>query len=170
MILSSAWSLAAHIKAELVPFCDQIEVAGSIRRAREHPNDIDIVVLPKAGQEPALRARIFERTTPVSDGPKNLICRLKDGTQLDVFFTHGPITDLFTSEPTNWGSVLLCRTGSKEHNIRLAQRAQQMGIKWETMRGLVNAEGKVIASKSEEEIFQALNMEFVPPAMREVEP
>lgn len=174
MRLHDIYPIAERIKAELAPFCDRIEIAGSIRRARPEVNDIDLVVLPKPGQEDALRARCKQRCTVLQDGPKNLIVRLlpsrllpQPGLQLDVFFTHGPSQDLLASAPSNWGSVYLCRTGSKEHNIRIAQRAQSMGLKWETMRGIVGPGGELVAGETEEEIFQALGMEFIAPALRE---
>jgi DNA polymerase/3'-5' exonuclease PolX len=159
--------LSQRIIESLRGYCERIHVAGSIRRGRPYPNDIDIVLIPRAGMESEMRARIFERTTPISDGPKNLICRLRDGTQLDVFFAHAGTHDLLTHEPTNWGSVLLCRTGSKDHNIKLASRARELGLKWETMRGIVGPDGKVLASATEQEIFECLKMDYVEPANRE---
>jgi DNA polymerase (family 10) len=167
MILHEAWTIADRIKAELLPFCDKLEVAGSLRRAREHVNDIDLVLQPKAGMDESLRARVAQRTQPVTSGPANLIVRLRSGFQLDIFFAHGGTRDLLDAQPSNWGSVLLCRTGSKEHNIFLAQRAQGLGLKWETMRGIVNAEGKILAGATEESIFEALNMDWVQPVLRE---
>jgi DNA polymerase (family 10) len=163
--LHEAWAIADRIKAELLPFCEKLEVAGSLRRAREHVNDIDLVVLPKDAA--GLRARVALRTMPITDGPANLMVRLRSGLQLDIFFAHGGTRDLLDAQPSNWGSVLLCRTGSKEHNIFLAQRAQELGLKWETMRGIVNAEGKILAGATEESIFEALNMDWVPPVLRE---
>lgn len=166
--LHKAFTLAERIVAELLPFCERIEIAGSMRRAREHVNDIDLVVLPKDAA--GLRARVARKTQPITDGPLNLSVRLpgiaRPGIQLDIFFAHGGTRDLIAPEPSNWGSVLLCRTGSKEHNIFLAQRAQELGYKWETMRGIVS-DGRVVASESEEAIFEALGMDFMPPALRE---
>lgn len=169
MTLTHAHKLACRIADELRPFCDQIEIAGSIRRQRPNPADIDLVVLPKPGQDTALRDRVLANTDLVSNGPKNLICCLRDDeqTQLDVFFAHAGTQDLLTTQPTNWGSVLLCRTGSKQHNIELAQRAKRCGYKWETMRGIVNADGKVIASATERDIFEALGMAYIEPHLRE---
>ncbi|HXG49095.1 MAG TPA: hypothetical protein VNO52_15835 [Methylomirabilota bacterium] len=186
MDLRAAYDLSLRIKAELAPFCEQIEVVGSIRRARPHVNDIDIVVLPKPGAREALLARATARTTVISSGPDIAMLRLKSGAQLDLYFARGREPDLLDTQPSNWGSIVLCRTGSKAHNIFLAQRAQEMGLKWETMRGIVVAEagqrgsgpsgqrsaldlpvGKVIASETEEEIFSALNLEWIPPVCRE---
>jgi DNA polymerase (family X) len=172
MRLHEAYGLAERIKAELAQWCERIEIAGSIRRARPEVNDIDLVVLPKPGDAEALRARCKQRSRVLQDGPQNLIVQLPEragspGMQLDVFFAHGVEADLLASKPSNWGSLLLCRTGSKEHNIRIAQRCQSMGLKWEIYRGVVGPGGAFVAGETEEEIFKALGMEFIPPALRE---
>jgi DNA polymerase (family X) len=183
MNLRDAYKLAHAIREQLAPFCepDRCEVVGSIRRAREHVNDIDLALIPKPGQMQAIKDRCLKRAALVKDGEEIFIIRLKDGTQLDLYFAHGETRDLVAATPTNWGSVLLCRTGSKEHNVYICQRCHELGLKWETMRGIVVTEagrallpqspdqspGKLIASATEEDIFAALNLEFIPPAMRE---
>lgn len=166
MKLESATAIAERIIGELDRYCDRIEIAGSVRRGRAWVNDIDFVVQIRAGDMERFRARVTSHSTIVKDGPEILILRLKDGTQVDFYFAHGPSSDLLTTAPGNFGTVLLCRTGSKEHNIHLAQRAQQLGLKWETMRG-VTREGQVIASETEEEIFTTLDLPFIKPEQRE---
>ncbi|MES2219381.1 MAG: hypothetical protein V4587_00255 [Acidobacteriota bacterium] len=171
----TAYKLALACCGQLAEYCEKIEIAGSIRRARPEVNDIDLVCLPCAGREEALRARIKQRTDVVSEGQHSLIVRLRGantGFQLDVWFAKPRQADLLETVPGTWGTVLLCRTGSKEHNIYLATKARELGLKWETTRGLVadpdSPKARVIASETEEEIFAALGMGFVPPALREV--
>jgi DNA polymerase (family 10) len=60
----------------------------------------------------------------------------------------------------------LIRTGSKEHNIKLCQHAIDKGMKLSSEKGLMK-DGKVIASKTEEEIFQGLGMDYVKPEERD---
>src|SRR5205823_12049549 len=60
--LAQAEKHAAKILAELAPFCERIEIAGSIRRRRPTVNDIDFVALPHAGKVNALRERILRHT------------------------------------------------------------------------------------------------------------
>src|SRR3990167_4338452 len=136
MTLKFALALADKIGAGLTPFCARLAIAGSIRRARPNANDIDLVVIPAPGQTAALRERVTRHATLVTDGPEILIVRLPNGVQLDVYFAHAGLHDLLTATPSNWGSVLLCRTGSKEHNIYLCQRARQLGLRWDPPRGL----------------------------------
>lgn len=174
MNLRRAYLLADRIKTELALFCDRIEIAGSIRRAREHVNDIDLVILPKAGQIQAIKDRCLRKSTLVRDGDQNFIVRLPNDVQLDLFFARPEVRELLWTLPCNWGSILLCRTGSKEHNIMLCDRAKDMGLKWDPYRGLLGPSqvdgplDKVIAAETEESIFEALGMTFIPPVMREI--
>src|SRR5438876_12139133 len=86
--LAQAERLAAKIVTELNTFCERIEIAGSIRRRRPVVNDIDIVALPMPGQTNALRARVLERTAPISDGKEIILTRLANGVQLDLWLAQ----------------------------------------------------------------------------------
>ena len=175
MKVRDAMLLAEKIRDVLIPFCEpeRCAIAGSIRRARPEVNDVDLVVQPRGLEAAAALRAVLRKCPVVKEGPHYMVVRSKCGFPIDVWFAHGGTSDLLTSEPGNWGSLLLCRTGSKEHNIVLAQKARTMEMKWETSRGLVlnpdTARAKVIASATEEEIFQCLGMEFVPPAFREAQ-
>lgn len=164
--LGKAQTLAQCIEDKLSVFCHGIQVAGSIRRRRPFVNDIDLVCLPKS--LPEFQARCREHATAVMEGQSNCIYRLRDGTQLDVFIAHDRESDMFDVTPSNWGSVLLCRTGSKEHNIKIAQAAQRQGLKWETMRGLVDKDGRVVAGDTEGSILTWLGLPWIDPEDRKV--
>jgi DNA polymerase (family 10) len=172
LALDKAEKLAAKIVAALAPYCERIEIAGSIRRRRPLVNDIDIVCLPKPGDVAPLRERVLTQTSPITEGKEVILTRLKNGVQLDLWLAHQPKKDLFTTTPTNFGSLLLCRTGSKEHNIWLVEHAKRLGLSWNPHHGVfgtcprrgVNA---CLASATEEEIFAVLKLDFVPPERRE---
>jgi len=169
--LATARFRAEKILTALAPFCERIEIAGSVRRARPVVNDLDFVVLVKPGQLMHFRERASLMNTVVKSGEDIYIIRAADGLQIDFYFAHGPTQDLLDSRPGNWGTVLLCRTGSKEHNIYMAQQAQRLGYRWETMLGItmaVDMSGRtVLASETEEDMFKVLEMEFIPPERRE---
>ena len=168
--LDKADRLAAKIVKELAPFCDQIEVAGSIRRRRPFVNDIDLVVLPKRGQEEKLRERCRLNATVIRTGPQMMELRLGLGItqsyQVDLWIAHPPAEDLLAKAPTNFGSLLLCRTGSKEHNIWLVTHAKLKGLKWNPHHGVFSGD-HLIASATEAEIFAALDLPFIKPEERE---
>lgn len=171
MNLPQARVLADKILAAAQPWCERIEVAGSVRRARPHVNDLDFVVLLKPHQLMPFKARASAQATVVKSGDDIYIVRLKDGTQVDFYFARPPSADLLAPIPGNWGTVLLCRTGSKEHNIYLAQQAKRLGFQWEAMIGItlaVDMLGRtVLASETEDEMFKLLELDFIPPERRE---
>ena len=159
--------MADIIVGRLGVYCQKIKVAGSIRRGRPMVGDIDLVLLPKPHSEFALRTRIKSRSEVVTDGAQNLIVKISNGVQLDCFFARHPEENLLGEiEPGNWGTLLVCRTGSKEHNIHLAQHALRNGMRWDPYRGVIK-DGQVIAWESERHVFDALGLDFLPPEKRE---
>jgi len=169
MKLSVAQKISEAVVAGIAPWCDRVAVAGSVRRQRPECGDIDIVALPKNNTDAiaAIKARCLERGRPIADGHQNFIFNLDDGTQVDIFFAHHREDMLFAVEPANWGTMLLCRTGSKQHNIYLADRARKMGLHWAVYRGLMDG-AEVIVSETEEEIFDKLQLKFREPTQREM--
>ncbi|MFN6960796.1 MAG: DNA polymerase/3'-5' exonuclease PolX [Rhodocyclaceae bacterium] len=149
-----AHSLLAWLKG--TPAAGQIEVAGSFRRARETVGDLDILV---ATQEPAAVMRRFtayeEVAEVLSAGEARGSVVLKSGLQVD----------LRVIEPASWGAALLYFTGSKAHNIALRKLAQEAGLKLNEY-GLFRGHTR-IAGASEEEVYAALGLAWIPPELRE---
>jgi DNA polymerase (family 10) len=73
--------------------------------------------------------------------------------------------DVRTVEPSQLGSALLYFTGSKAHNISLRQRAIDRG--WLLSEYGLFEDDRVVASRTEEEVYRALEMAYVPPPLRE---
>lgn len=170
MELNKARNYAEKIVAALSPMAKRIEIAGSIRRNKPMVGDIDLVIEPKPGQLHAIKQRCLTGTLTsgnmvMMDGEMNFIMML--GTvQLDIFFARPAVPDLFNPKPANFGSLLLCRTGSKEHNIWLIGEAKARGLAWLPYEGVVK-DGRVVAGETEEDIFRALRLEYVKPENRE---
>ena len=111
---------------------------------------------------------------------KNLIpnALVKFGLKLEVSgqelhrfsFPSGLQVDVYRARPETWGVILLIRTGSKEHNVKLCTLARSKGLKLSACEGVVTQEGfgKIIACRTEEEIFSALDLSFVEQKDREV--
>jgi DNA polymerase (family 10) len=73
--------------------------------------------------------------------------------------------DLRLVPPESWGAALLYFTGSKEHNIELRRIAIEKG--WSLNEyGLTQGE-KVVAARTEEEVYRALGLDWIPPELRE---
>jgi DNA polymerase (family X) len=171
MPLAQARAMAEKVAATLAPMCERIEIAGSIRRARPEVGDIDLVILPKPGELAAIQARCKQRCRVITEGSQNFICGLPLGVgkefQLDIFFARPAHKDLFQTLPSNFGSLLLCRTGSKEHNIWIVNEARKVGCTWRPYQGLFNEDGYCVAAETEAEIFKALDMDPIAPERRE---
>jgi DNA polymerase (family 10) len=165
--LRQARDLAYKVRDALIPHCRRIEIAGSIRRQRETCGDIDIVCLPAGltGRE-AILARCKQGATLLKEGEQYVEFRLANGFQLDLWFAHDGTGDLIAPEPSNYGALLLARTGSAFHNIWIADRARAKGLRFSPSRGLTR-DGKVVASAEEAEIFRTLGLPFVQPWERE---
>lgn len=163
--LETADKYAAKLMETLTPYCDRIAVAGSIRRRRPIVGDIDLVVLTR--DKRAFKDRCMQSCIVLQDGDENFICETRNDIQIDVFFARQAQTELFTHVPGTWGSVLLCRTGSTEHNIYLIEHAKRLGLAWVPNAGVRDSEYNILAAETEEEIFAALKLDFIPPEKRE---
>lgn len=172
--LADAQRIGGKIVTALEPFCDRIVIAGSTRRGRALCRDIDIVALPSFGKLNELHDRLGRNTRVVSgtgEEGKNLIRLLtlpgRGDVQIDLFIAQHPKPGLFGDEPSNWGSILLCRTGPTRHNIRIVERAKDQGLQWDPYRGILDPKGNVIAAETEEQIYAALGLRYYEPAERD---
>lgn len=167
MNLAVAEHYAVKAAEALIPFCERIEIAGSIRRRRPHCNDIDLVVLPRLGARDDIIARGRVNSLLVKQGMQYVVFEMRNGLQLDLWFAHRGGGDLFAPDPPNFGVLWLTRTGSAAHNIFIAQRAKERGMHFNPHRGLEDSSGAVIASEDEPSIFDALDLDYVCPEDRE---
>ena len=89
---------------------------------------------------------------------------LKHGEKAAQLTINGINVDLYSSTEETWEPLLLIRTGSAEHNIKLSMIARKKGMKL-SHKGLIK-DGKNIAS-TEREIFNLLDLTYVPPEERD---
>lgn len=164
MNLLEATKIATELVNKLRPFCDRVEVAGSIRRGKANVNDIDIVAIPN--EDKLMAAGYFGRQHLVSWLATNNIER--NGPALAGFKYQGANVDIYWATPESWGTLLLIRTGSKQHNIKLCTLAKSKGWQLKASgEGLFDAYKRHIAGDTEEGIFTALGLPFIPPGQRE---
>ncbi len=138
---------------------DEVEVAGSIRRRRETIGDIDILAIA-SDSEPLMNkfVNLKEVERILSHGTTRSSVILKD--------THIQV-DLRVLDKKNFGASLLYFTGSKDHNIKLREIAIKKGLKLNEY-GLLNMKNNQNeAGATEQEIYKVLDMQFIPPEIRE---
>ncbi len=137
-----------------------VSVAGSLRRMKETIGDIDILV----SAERENWRRIHEHFVRYPEVVKVLA---KGETKSSIVLRSGRQVDLRTVEPLNWGAALQYFTGSKEHNIRIRDIAKEKGLKVNEY-GVFRADtGERLGGRTEEEVYELVGMEWIPPELRE---
>src|SRR3989475_1700323 len=139
----------------------QLAIAGSLRRYKETIGDIDIVV---AGDDAAPIFEVFARAPSV----ERVLAR--GDTKCSVVVDRGLQIDLRVVPARSFGAALLYFTGSKEHNVRLrglALRRKLLLNEYGLYRIGAEERGQEIASITEEDVYSALEMDFIPPELRE---
>ena len=142
---------AMMVVKALEPYCDKIEVAGSVRRQRPIVNDIDLVVIPRDQRN--LDLALMRMGNYKMSGMK--IARVEmDSIPLDIYF----------ATPETFATLFLVRTGSKENNIRLATLAKKRGWRLAASGdGLFDETGRRIAGDTERSIYEALEVPWQEP-------
>src|SRR6201987_2506007 len=154
--------LTAYI--EKFPGIDKITPAGSLRRGSETVGDLDILVTGSActTEEGRQKAIAYVAQYPplmdvIASGDNKISFHLRSGLQVDVRLLP----------PESFGAAMQYFTGSKAHNVALRQRALKMGFTLNEY-SLSTLEGeKPVAGKTEEKIYAKLNLDYIPPEMRE---
>ncbi len=136
----------------------KVEAAGSLRRKRPTIGDIDILI---ASNSPAVVADAFVSMPDV----KRVIA--KGSTKSNVVLKSGIQVDLRVVKPEQWGSALQYFTGSKAHSIALRKIAIKKGLKLSEYGVFKNQ--KVVASKTEKDVYNALGLAYIKPELRENE-
>ena len=158
-----AEKLSAYIRN-----CEAVEsvtAAGSLRRGRDTIGDIDLLVTMKPGQDKQANvdnvADYIQKypgiETHLARGENKVSVRLGSGLQVDVRLL----------EKRSFGAALLYFTGSKEHNVVLRGRANDMGWTLNEYALTTLKGGKTVASKTEEEIYAKLKLAYIEPELRE---
>lgn len=145
------------------PGIETITPAGSLRRGRETCGDLDLLVTGPAC-EPNVVAAAVEHVAnlPLIDkliarGQNKVSFNLRNGLQVDVRLLPR----------ASYGAALQYFTGSKHHNVALRQRAIKRGLTLSEYALMRLEDNKIIAAESEEAIYNALELDYIPPELRE---
>ncbi len=157
-IMPTAEMLKERLSA--IPGTTKVVIAGSYRRKKETIGDLDILVISK-NPENIMTYFINQKEVDrvLAYGTTKSSIRLSSG--IDV--------DLRVVSKESYGAALTYFTGSKAHNVAMRKIAQGKGMKLNEY-GLYSKKGgkeEVVARESEEEIYEALGLQYVEPEMRE---
>lgn len=174
---------AEEVKQMLSPSCERIEIAGGVRRKKEDPHDIELVVIPEfvgqvtlfddSGPDVNTLDMMIHKVleNPVSGitrgdpdkagkkapcGPKYYRLKFK-GEKLDIFSVI---------EPAQFGTIFLIRTGDAEFSHWYVQRLWKFGLR--CVDGHIEEYGtnRIIETREEEDCFQLIKQQYVAPENR----
>ena len=160
LLLHDADALMTHLMDRLhdVRGVLAMEPAGSLRRRKPTIGDLDLLA---ATDDPAALIAALNRLEEVEDV-------LSAGTdKSSIVMAEGPQVDLMVCPPAAWGSHLVHFTGSKEHNVALRGMALERGLSLSEKGFKVVESGEVQPVATEEEVYQRLDLPWIPPEMRE---
>lgn len=136
----------------------RIDIAGSLRRWKDTIKDIDILAM---SDNPKEVMRVFVHLPHVKEvimqGPTKSSVVIKEGLQVD----------LRVVEKESYGAALAYFTGSKEHNIRLREMAVKRGLTINEYGIFRVKDNTKLGGEKEEDTYKILDLQYVPPEMRE---
>jgi DNA polymerase (family 10) len=160
LLLSKALPIAEQIVEVLRahPAAHRVEVAGSMRRLADTVKDLDIIAT--SDDPPALARALAELDVVESVSQSGDV-----GARV---MTHAGLkVDLKVVEPDQFGNVLQHFTGSKAHNVGMREAVVRRGLHVSEYGVLDDATGETLRCATEEEVYAALGLAWVPPELRE---
>lgn len=138
------------------PFCDRIEIAGSIRRKSRECGDIEIVYTPNKKRQWEMYDIITCMRKVKGDAFGKYTQRID---------SNGVKLDIFQARPENWGLILAIRTGSADFSKALASEWVRKGH--HSKEGMLrNKRGEMIPMPEEVCLFELLGMDYIEPERR----
>ncbi|MBA7516341.1 hypothetical protein ES705_08389 [subsurface metagenome] len=167
MKLKKARGIAEELLELLKPACQRVTIAGSIRRRKPFPNDIELLCIPKFNGVVELLdqklkwligTHVLEyrpnKKGSIVYGPKNKLLRHVDS---------GIGVDIFSTDEECWWVALVVRTGPKESNIAIATAAQKRGWRLRAYGPGFDTHEGLIRCKSERDVFELVGLPYKEP-------
>jgi DNA polymerase (family 10) len=145
------------------PGVESVTPAGSLRRGRDTVGDLDMLVTGPACEEDVVSAAVeYTAAYPpianlIAKGQNKVSFNLRSGLQVDVRLLPR----------ASFGAALQYFTGSKMHNVTIRQRAIKRGYTLSEYALARIDDGAEVAAATEEEIYRALDLDWIPPELRE---
>ena len=148
-------------KLRAIKHVNEAHYAGSLRRGKETIGDLDLLVAADPHKHGKTISDAFTKLDVVDE------VILQGETKTSIRTDEGIQADLRIVEPDAYGAALMYFTGSKEHNIRLRERAINHGYKLSEYGLFSEDTGKRVAGKTEEDVYKELGLAWIPPELRE---
>ncbi len=145
------------------PGIESVTPAGSLRRGRDTVGDLDMLVTGPACEEDVVSGAVdYTAAYPpiaelIAKGQNKVSFRLRTGLQIDVRLLPR----------ASFGAALQYFTGSKMHNVTVRQRALKRGYTLSEYALARLDDGTQVAAATEEDIYRALDLDWIPPELRE---
>src|SRR5436853_6144218 len=164
-LLDAAERTAEKIKHFLAEMSgvEKITAAGSLRRGRETVGDLDILITGPCCADDRLEPLLDRILT--FPGISEVLAR--GGNKVSFKLRGGMQVDVRTLKPESYGAALQYFTGSKSHNVSIRQRALKMGYTLSEYALTRVDNGERVAGTSEEEVYAALKLDYIPAELRE---
>jgi len=160
MPLGQALPLGRELVRALQAVSDvnEVALAGSARRMKETVGDLDILVASgRTGRVIKAFAGLPQAAEVLEQGDTKAAIRHREGIQVD----------LRVVEPESFGAALVYFTGSKQHNLRIREMGIKRGLKISEYGVFRGDTGKRIAGATEEQVYAAVGLPWIPPELRE---
>jgi DNA polymerase/3'-5' exonuclease PolX len=176
MKLEQARKIAESLRSDLEPYCERIEIGGSIRRRKLEVKDIELVVIPKFGDFPT--GQMSLDGDPLTSY-ENLLFEhiaanreeyriIKMGVKYAQIHKSSMMIDVFTATPETWGYIFLLRTGPAEFSKWVVTELKKRG--YTLKRGAVWATDSLgllqCDTPSERDVFRMLGIDWIEPEYR----
>jgi DNA polymerase (family 10) len=156
LAIATQYADALMVYLEKVPGVKRVVVAGSYRRMRETVGDLDLLVVADEGSS------VMEKFCAYDEVREILT---QGGTRASIVLKSGLQVDLRLVPAVSYGAALHYFTGAKAHNIAVRRLAQARGLKlneYGVFRG-----ARRLAGDTEESVFKAVGLSYIPPELRE---
>ena len=151
-----AHDITAHMS--LCDVIQRMEWAGSYRRGRETVGDLDLLVVASDRELAMDQFESFSgRSQTILRGETKMSIRVGKGFQVDLRLV----------EDSEFGAAMQYFTGSQTHNVHVRRIAKQKGLKVNEYGVFRIDDESRIAGGSEQEVYQAIGLPWIPPELRE---
>lgn len=163
--LNEAIAHAVRVKDFLSPYCERMEVAGSVRRGKQQVKDLEMVIVPKIIPSTDLFGE-NDGYSAIESAPMDKLGKImKNGKRYKQIDLGGIMLDLFiVLPPAQFGVIFLIRVGPAEFSkfmVTPKNKGGALPIDAEVENGAVRQNGKIILMPEETDFFEFCGIDFI---------